>query len=311
MKTGGYPCEHGYYGLCTQCVREERDELRTRVAELERERRELVRAANIRTDELHRVAGLLGCGAEGALIDERITELQHMAECAAIMAVCGYFSRMHGPFAYYHERISDGQGLWLKGDARKVAGHRLVCKLYAAPVPAQPAIPAEVGRAVQILRKHNEWRRGADNNHWQATPYSPAELGRAINTVCDHVSHSAQPDVLCRATEYAHDIVTWIHRDHYADNTAFEPFGDLLGLLSQIDNMICGWKEHPAAQAEAKVADGWVLVPREPTEEMVIAALKEVDPLRELIEWTDGHGFMREDVRRAWSAMLAAKAKGE
>lgn len=122
--------------------------------------------------------------------------------------------------------------------------------LYAAPVPAQPAVPAEVARAVQILRKHNEWRRGADNNHWQATPYSPAELGRAIDTVCDHVSHSAQPDVLRRATEYAHDIVTWLHRDHYADNTTFEPFGDLLGLLSQIDNMICGWKEQQPAMPD-------------------------------------------------------------
>lgn len=35
MKTGGYPCEHSYYGICPQCVREERDEIRARVAELE------------------------------------------------------------------------------------------------------------------------------------------------------------------------------------------------------------------------------------------------------------------------------------
>lgn len=129
--------------------------------------------------------------------------------------------------------------------------------LYAAPVPEQPAaVPAEVARAVQILRKHNEWRRGADNNHWQATPYSPAELGRAIDMVCD-ATHDIQHDVLKRATQYAHDIVTWLHRDHYADNTKFEPFGDLLGLLSQIDNMICGWKEpHPAVpDDEAKDAE--------------------------------------------------------
>lgn len=51
------------------------------------------------------------------------------------------------------------------------------------------------------------------------------------------------PDVMARATAYARDIVTWLHRDHYADNTRFEPFDDLLGLLSQIDNMVCGWKE--------------------------------------------------------------------
>ena len=65
----------------------------------------------------------------------------------------------------------------------------------------------------------------------------------------------------------------------------------------------------PVAQ-QAKVPDDVVTVPIAPTEEMVIAALREVDPLRELIDWQDGHGFMRDDVRRAWSAMLAAKAKG-
>ena len=66
MKTVDYPCEHGYYGLCTQCVREERNELRARVAELE----------------------------------ARIAELQPMAQCAAIMAVCGYFSRLRRPDAW-------------------------------------------------------------------------------------------------------------------------------------------------------------------------------------------------------------------
>ena len=44
-------------------------------------------------------------------------------------------------------------------------------------------------------------------------------------------------------------------RSLYADNTRFELSDDLLG-PPQIDNMVCGWKEHPAAaQAEAKVAD--------------------------------------------------------
>lgn len=138
--------------------------------------------------------------------------------------------------------------VFVTGDECDLYKTELMTPVYAAPVPAQhAAVPAEVARAVQILRQHNQWRRGADNNHWQATPYSPAELGRAIDTVCDHVTHTAQPDVLKRATEYAHDIVTWLHRDHYSDNKNFEPFGDLLGLLSQIDNMICGWKEpHPS-----------------------------------------------------------------
>lgn len=83
-----------------------------------------------------------------------------------------------------------------------------------------------------------------------------ADAPSVIDAVCDHASHSAQPDVLRRATEYAHDIVTWLHRDHYADNTTFEPFGDLLGLLSQIDNMICGWKEpQPAVPDDVALAD--------------------------------------------------------
>lgn len=35
--------------------------------------------------------------------------------------------------------------------------------------------------AAKVLRRHNEWRRGADDNHWQQAPYSPAELGHAID----------------------------------------------------------------------------------------------------------------------------------
>lgn len=35
--------------------------------------------------------------------------------------------------------------------------------------------------AAKVLRRHNEWRRGADDNHWQQSPYSPAELGNAID----------------------------------------------------------------------------------------------------------------------------------
>jgi len=100
-----------------------------------------------------------------------------------------------------------------------------------------------IEHAVKVLRAHNEWRRGNKTENWEPIPYSPAELGRAIDIVCDHATHTAKPDLLKRATDYAHDIVTWLHRDHYSENTRFEPFGDLLGLLSQIDNMICGWKE--------------------------------------------------------------------
>lgn len=168
------------------------------------------------------------------------------------------------------------------------------------------AVPDNVASAVRLLRYHNEWRRGNKTENWEQMPYSPAELGRAIDIVCDHTTHTAQPDLLKQATEYAHDIVTWLHRDHYAENTAFQPFGDLLGLLSQIDNMICGWKESTTPAPVAKVPEGFVLVPVEPTDEMVLAALHEVDPLRGLIDWQDECGFTRVDARIAYRAMLAA-----
>lgn len=45
--------------------------------------------------------------ARVAELEARIAELQPMAECAAIMAVCGYFSRMRGPDAWL-TRWGDG-----------------------------------------------------------------------------------------------------------------------------------------------------------------------------------------------------------
>lgn len=41
--------------------------------------------------------------------------------------------------------------------------------------------PMDIKDAAKVLRRHNEWRRGADDNHWQQSPYSPAELGHAID----------------------------------------------------------------------------------------------------------------------------------
>ena len=103
MKTGGYPCEHGYYGICAQCVREERDELRARVAELE----------------------------------ARIAELELLAECAAIMAVCGYFSRMRGPDCY-KVFTEDGDYVYVDDGVPCCYPDPNITPLYAgsAPVPA-------------------------------------------------------------------------------------------------------------------------------------------------------------------------------
>lgn len=122
MKTVDYPCEHGYYGLCTQCVREERNELRARVAELE----------------------------------ARIAELQPMAQCAAIMAVCGYFSRMRGPDAWLDHGSWDEYPELFACAGVDLRSFQHGTRFYAgsAPVPAAQAndvvlLPAEATDAMQ------------------------------------------------------------------------------------------------------------------------------------------------------------------
>lgn len=50
----------------------------------------------------------------------------------------------------------------------------------------------------------------------------------------------------------------------------------------------------------------FVLVPREPTEEMLIAALKEMDPIGELVEWYHPEHTSRRDLKDFWRVMLAA-----
>lgn len=78
----------------------------------------------------------------------------------------------------------------------------------------------------------------------------PAEDSLTTDATAQAQVPSTAEETLRAATQYAHDLVVSLHRDHYADNNTFEPFDDLLGLLSQIDNMICGWKE-PAQVPDA------------------------------------------------------------
>lgn len=48
------------------------------------------------------------------------------------------------------------------------------------------------------------------------------------------------------------------------------------------------------------------VVPTTPTEEMLVAALKELDPVGELVDWRNPDCTSRADVRLCWSAMLGA-----
>lgn len=88
---------------------------------------------------------LSAANARVAELEARIAELQPMAECAAIMAVCGYFSRMRGPDFWYipAEGEDDEDALVLPtrtGACPSSYATQRAFPLYAgsAPVPAVP-----------------------------------------------------------------------------------------------------------------------------------------------------------------------------
>ncbi|MEI2429163.1 hypothetical protein RDV84_23275 [Lysobacter yananisis] len=62
------------------------------------------------------------------------------------------------------------------------------------------------------------------------------------------------------------------------------------------------------APAVGQAAEGWVVVPREPTEEMKVSALHRLNPLGALVDWShdSDEGATRPDVTECWTAMLSA-----
>ena len=78
--------------------------------------------------------------ARVAELEARIAELQPMAECAAIMAVCGYFSRVRGPIGHLVRNALLGSEDFVRGEAYELDDCEIAVPLYAgsAPVPAVP-----------------------------------------------------------------------------------------------------------------------------------------------------------------------------
>ena len=68
----------------------------------------------------------------------RIAELEPLAECAAIMAVSGYFSRMRGPIGHLVRNALLGSEDFVRGEAYELDDCEIAVPLYAgsAPVPA-------------------------------------------------------------------------------------------------------------------------------------------------------------------------------
>lgn len=64
-------------------------------------------------------------------------------------------------------------------------------------------------------------------------------------------------------------------------------------------------RQATAALASLREA-GYVVVPKEPSEEMKVAGLKEGDILGELVDWRGPDSATREDIDSVYRAMIAA-----
>jgi hypothetical protein len=119
-----------------------------------------------------------------------------------------------------------------------------------------------------------------------------AETPEAAVAKWNRRAHLAQP---AQAVDVGaiQDVVTLL-RSHAKKNTHHDAV-----LAHQLERALSGEKAGP-------VGDGWKLVPVEPTEAMKIAALKELNPLGQLVDWQDCESAGREDVTECYRAMLAA-----
>lgn len=110
----------------------------------------------LRERELHGIAAAFeniakerdSLRARVAELEARIAELQPMAQCAAIMAVCGYFSRLRRPDAWltqWPDGIKSTTRYWPDGWIGSNEDNFSVFPLYAgsAPVPAAQAVDVD------------------------------------------------------------------------------------------------------------------------------------------------------------------------
>lgn len=102
-------------------------------------------------------------------------------------------------------------------------------------------------------------------------------------------------------TESMRTLALAIWRDNYkADSPQFEVLPDAAGILSQIDNMVCGMAR--AALPATGAMPGWVLVPIEPTHEMLDEGGRMI---QEQIAASTAMEF-QADAHNAWCGMLRA-----
>jgi hypothetical protein len=92
----------------------------------------------------------------------------------------------------------------------------------------------------------------------------PNWWARKINNVLGFLAARAISQSEPVGLQYATQLAIHLHKKFYKEKSPiFEPLDTVNGVLSQIDNMICG-----IAAPQQAIPSGWKLVPIEPTEDM-------------------------------------------
>lgn len=184
-----------------------------------------------------------------------------------------------------------------------------------------------VQEAVALLRRHNEWRRGACGEMIE-----PRWLGLAIDLLCDHFSQAAEmvclpPEIdptsrVLDGIKYAPNFVSGWNRCRVAmidatpapvahvGDSQFESWFSTYNPKGKGDKQrardayAAGMGD--AAPVAQTVPDGFVLVPKEPTEDMLMDGCDAMTENHETANYGMCYGCGFKEVKAAWSAMLAA-----
>ncbi|KVL90778.1 hypothetical protein WT02_23235 [Burkholderia stagnalis] len=95
----------------------------------------------------------------------------------------------------------------------------------------------------------------------------------ALEDVLDALANETGAEV---ALGYAQRLATGLWEKHWRDSAPqWKVLDDTLGVLTQIDNMVCGLSRSPAMAAEAvAIPAGWRVVPEKITRAMIEAAME-------------------------------------
>lgn len=122
--------------------------------------------------------------------------------------------------------------------------------------------------ALERLRREAA-RVQRDEHKYAELAYSPT--ADTLESIADDIEAAlAEQPVQGEVVDYARRLAVALHRNHYADEAPrWEPCDDLYGLLSQIDNMICGMTrtappaQHAVVSTAPAVPNGFSIINNE------------------------------------------------